>query len=164
MGCSKLALSHSSFFHPSSRWIFPQPHSQPSQWIAFLSWPRCHKPHMCSGSWQAGSSSPAPALIKLCASAPSGSDGFSFPNFALRAISNELPHALKKKKIKSFILQHGVRTATLGMTVPARRLEINYITVALGRDPSTDLLIQLPSGTQGTARNPLPGQTGFFWP
>lgn len=71
---------------------------------------------------------------------------------------------LKKKKIKSFILQHGVRTATLGMTVPARRLEINYITVALGRDPSTDLLVQLLSGTQGTARNPLLEQTGFFWP
>lgn len=68
----------------------------------------------------------------------------------------------KKKKKKSFILQHGVRTATLGMTVPARRLEINYITVALGRDPSTDLPVQLLSGNTGNSQKSPPKANRLF--
>lgn len=43
--------------------------------------------------------SPPPAPIQRHTPAPSGSDGFPSPNFALRAISNELPGVLKKKNL-----------------------------------------------------------------
>ena len=72
--------------------------------------------------------------------------------------------ALKKKKIP-FILRRSVGAATLRTIVPARRLEINYIAIMAGtRAIALTSEDQLPSGTQGPARNSLPEQTALFWP